>query len=91
MRQWGTRQSNYQIVSNTENKPLIIKDIGPWDKFMTVTNNAEGVVEELFAAGYLNNGRRLFYYDSENELDELIHDGGKFTGFKFIGVYQEPK
>jgi len=54
------RKSNYTIVrepfaytkSQREDEALIIRDLGPWDKFMTVTNNAENVVKELFEAGH---------------------------------------
>lgn len=81
-----TRKANYRIVSAEENR-VVIRDIGPWDKFMTVTNAADGVVAELFAEGYLANAntgvpKRLFYYDSEGQFDELLHEGGVFRGFK---------
>ena len=39
-------------------------------------------MSELHAAGVLQKGRRLFYYDSDGALDELKHDGaGRFLGF----------
>lgn len=63
--------------------PLVIKDVGPWDKHLSVTNDAEFVVKELHGNGNLPAGRQLFYIDSEGAKDELLHDGaGKFTGFK---------
>ena len=62
-------------------EPLIIRDVGPWDRFMTVTNNAEAVVEELRADGMLPDGRRLLYFDSEGKLDEILIRDGKFAGF----------
>lgn len=79
-------KTSYIIVhlqtSNIElSKALVIRDVGPWDKFMSVTNGAEEVVEELYASGHLYDGRRLLYYDSENQLDEIRHKNGKFTGF----------
>jgi hypothetical protein len=36
------------------------------------------VVEDLAS---MLNGRRLFYYDSEGELTELLVKDGKFAGF----------
>ena len=47
---------------------------------MTVTNDAEGVVEMLFNEHGLGD-RRLFYKDSEGQVDELKHSGARFTGY----------
>lgn len=71
-------RANYEIVEDLTDR-LVIRDLGPWDRFMSVTNDAENVVKEL--AGRLN-GRRLFYYDSEGFLGELLVRGdGRFDGF----------
>lgn len=72
---------NYVIVENLPRKPLIIRDVGPWSEYMSVTNGAERVVEELYNMGLLDNNRQLLCYDSEGQLDELKHDGRDFTGF----------
>lgn len=64
-----------------QERPLVIKDLGPWDRHLTVTNGAESVVEDLVRSGYLPSGRRLLYYDSDNQLDELLVKEGKFAGF----------
>jgi len=78
------RSTNYRIIEDDEKMiaPLIIQDMGPWDEFLTVTNGAEDVVEELVKMGRLPAGRRLYYYDSEMILDELMVKDGKFAGFK---------
>ncbi len=78
------RRANYAIVSNTP-EVLTLGDLGPWDEYMTITNAAEDVVEELSRAGTLKEGQRLLYYDSENDLTELKHKDGKFMGFAFPG------
>jgi len=70
-------RSNFEIVQITEDM-VLLKDVGPWDKFCTITNNAENVVEEV--APILNN-RKLKYYDSEGTLTELYVESGKFAGF----------
>lgn len=63
----------------TENKfCVIIYDLGPWDKYLSVTNGAEEVVAGLLP---MLRGRRLLYYDSEGELGELLIADGKFAGF----------
>jgi len=75
---WKPRQVNYMIVEDTD-EFLCIEDIGPWNIYMTVTNAAEQVVEEL--AEQLGD-RRLEYIDSEGQRDELIVENGEFVGFK---------
>jgi len=77
-----TRQANYDIVADPIGGALVIRDVGPWDKFMTITNAAEEVVAELIVKGRLAPGRRLLYFDSEGELTELLIKQGKFIGFK---------
>lgn len=79
-----TRGAKWVIVEDDflKTKPLIIRDVGPWDRFFTITNAAEQVVEELRAKGHLPDGRRLLYYDSEGNLDEILIKDGKFDEFK---------
>lgn len=74
----------YVIVEDDflQEKPLVIRDMGPWDRYPTVTNGAEDVVAELVAQGRLPAGRRLFYYDSDDVLDEIEVKDGRFAGFK---------
>jgi hypothetical protein len=76
------RRANYKILDvNPEKGCVTIQDVGPWDLFPTVTNSAEGVVEQLVSVGFLPPGRRLFCIDSEGTLDELKIKDGKFDGF----------
>lgn len=61
---------------------LTIRDLGPWDQHFTITNDAEDVVAKLLLSYDLKPGRRLFYYDSEGDLDEITWDlVHGFTGF----------
>jgi len=48
---------------------------------MTVTNDAESVIETLHSEYDLGD-RRVFYRDSENRIDELLHAGARFTGYR---------
>lgn len=73
--------SRYEIVSNTPGSTLIIRDVGH-ENHRSVTNDAENVVADLSLLGWLPPGRRLFYYDSQGQLDELLVRNGKFAGFK---------
>jgi hypothetical protein len=72
---------NYKVIANFDGEPLVIRDIGPWEEYMSVTNGVESVVEELYNIGYLPPGRRLFYFDSEGQLDEIVVKDGKFVKF----------
>jgi hypothetical protein len=73
----GMNAANFEVV-RSDNSVVVIRDLGPWTKHPTVTNDAEQVVAGL---GSWLNGRRLLYYDSEGELGELKHEGTRFTGF----------
>lgn len=75
------RRANYEIVNATSDF-LTIRDLGPWDQYMTVTNAAEEVLQELIEKNILHEGQRLLYYDSENNLDEIEWKNGRFVGFK---------
>lgn len=77
------RKSNYKIVGNTEDR-ILIADLGPWDEFVSVTNNAENVLEELIKAGVMSVHHRLFYLDSEGECAEILHKLGIFRGFSHV-------
>lgn len=58
---------------------LVILDEGPWNEFMSVTNDAEWVVRQLSTRLA---GRVLLYFDSEGELDQLLVRDGEFAGFR---------
>ena len=75
-----SRNANFEIVSQADDR-LVLCDLGPWSSHLTITNDAEHVVE---AMGPTLRGRRLFYYDSEGELTELLVKDGKFAGFGFV-------
>lgn len=74
-------KSNYEIVSQSKDF-VVLRDIGPWDHYMTITNNADDIVADLFKTGMLTVNKRLLYYDSENNLDEILLTNKQFAGFK---------
>jgi hypothetical protein len=76
-------RANYQLVDSTP-EVVLIRDIGPWDKFKTITNAAEQVVSELAP---ILAGRRLEYYDSSGDRAELLVRDGKFAGY---APFQKP-
>lgn len=75
-------RSNYEIVSENDAE-IILRDLGPWDQFMSVTNDIERIVTDL--GSRLKIGMRLYYFDSEGDLTEVRLNDGKFAGFKPVG------
>jgi hypothetical protein len=71
------RKANYEIVSSTDSL-VVIKDVGPWDVYKSVANDAEAIVEELLSG---LNGRRLEYIDEAGRQDEILIEDGRFVGF----------
>lgn len=59
----------------------ILRDKGPWTVHPTITNDVEWVVHALANLG-LKDGQQVFYFDSEGMLDEILHEGGRFKGFR---------
>lgn len=75
---------NYSI-DDINDQRILIRDLGPWDEYPTITNNAEAVVAELVVAhGEDLGGRELHYIDSEGELGRLLVEKGRFAGFKYL-------
>ena len=76
------RIANYEILNITSSY-ILITDLGPWDERPTITNSAEEVVDQLKDQLHLygDKYKRLYYFDSEGDLDELAVADGKFFGF----------
>ncbi len=58
---------------------VVIHDDG---QGLSVTNNAENVVREIAQSSIKLEARRLFYRDTDGQYDELLHNNGRFGGFK---------
>lgn len=76
------RHANF-VIHEVRPDRVIIRDVGPWHQHPSVTNDAEAVVEILVQGhgGVQLGDRRLFYYDSEDNLDEILVRDGRFSGF----------
>ena len=77
------KRSNYKILHKDE-RVLLLKDVGPWDTYLTITNDAERVVSEILAMEDLGN-RRLEYIDSEGDRIRILIKDGKFDRFAEAG------
>lgn len=69
---------NYAVLHDNDEK-LVLHDVGPWDEYRTITNDIVAVVAHL--APELR-GRRLLYFDSDNELTLVLVKDGKFDGLR---------
>jgi len=75
-------KSNYLRAYSDEER-VVLRDIGPWDMYRTITNDAENVVKQEHENGL--GDRKLIYYDSDGDLTELAHDGaGNFKRFSYV-------
>ncbi len=76
---------NFEVVSDVPGEPLVVRDLGPWHQYPTITNAAEELVDHLVTVGLLTLSRKLHYYDSEGNLDGIRTEGsrgqGRFNGF----------
>lgn len=77
-------RSHFQIVTP---RPAfnVVAVIDQDDGAMSVTNDAENVVERLRVLGALRPGDRLVYRDSEGHWDEMAWDDRGFIGFRPLG------
>lgn len=74
------RRPNYSIAKQ-DDKMILLSDNGPWNTYPTITNSAEEVVDDMLP---VLKGRRLFYYDSEGVLTELLIKDNLFSGFRDV-------
>jgi hypothetical protein len=70
--------SLYKWVDSDSQK-IIIEDVGK--NCMSVTNDIENILKDLHRRGLLR-GRKLYYYDSEGDFTEALHESGVFKGYK---------
>jgi hypothetical protein len=77
------RYSLIVTVKSTVGPILAIMDTSGGDH-MSVTNDAEAVVADLYGNGSLNEGIRLIYQDSDGIWDELVHEKGAFVAFRAL-------
>lgn len=69
-------RADYRMDRVTDNA-VFITDLNQGG--MSVTNDADAVVAEIFVDF---GNKRIFYVDSDNNHDELVHHLGRFHTFK---------
>jgi len=76
-------KSNFTINRITPDV-VELQDLGPWNQYQTITNDAEAVVAYLYQKEILTANDQIVYKDSNGEWTEIFHDGaGNFEGFGF--------
>jgi hypothetical protein len=70
-----------ELLKHECGKYIYIRDIGHITG-RSVTNDAEYVVKQLCLEFGITDKTRIFYEDSEGQIDELLHIGARFYGFK---------
>jgi hypothetical protein len=73
-------------------KWVFLADLSNYLDSRTVTNDAERVVREVhFAMSEAGKTLRILYRDTMDSWCELVHDEGRFTGFKPLAVGVHPE
>jgi len=75
--------AEFTIIYGTS-KYVFIVDTGHTHT-RSVTNDAENVIKTLYRDHGLGE-RRVFYVDSEGQIDEMLHKSGCFQGFVVHGT-----
>jgi hypothetical protein len=70
-----------ETLKHERGKYIFVRDIGHLTG-RSVTNDAEYIVNQLYLEFDITDDTRIFYEDSDGQIDELLHSGKKFKGFK---------
>lgn len=77
------KKSNF-VINRITPEVVELQDVGPWDQYQTITNDAEAVVAYLYQKEMLTPEKQIVYMDFTGEWTEIFHDGmGNFEGFGF--------
>lgn len=76
-------RSNF-VINRITPEVVELQDVGPWDQYQTITNDADAVVAYLYQKEMLTPEKQIVYMDFSGEWTEIFHDGmGNFEGFGF--------
>ena len=80
-REFDFMNARIKLLKHERGKYVFICDIGH-TYVRSITSDAEYVVGMLYDEYEITDETRIFYKDSDGDIDELIHTGNRFTGFK---------
>jgi len=66
------------VFQSQESDILVLRDSG---QGTSITNDAENLVSYLSRTHVLKPNTQLLYYDTSNQLDQIVHSDGRFVGF----------
>jgi len=78
-REFDFMHAQFELLDQ-EREYIFIRDVGH-NSGRSVTNDAQYVVEQLYDYNIFDY-TRIFYEDSEGRIDEILHSGKVFKGFK---------
>jgi hypothetical protein len=70
-----------EVLKYKRGKYIFVRDIGHVSG-RSVTNDAEHVVKQIYLDYAITDETRIFYEDSDGQIDELLHVGERFNGFQ---------
>jgi hypothetical protein len=73
-------KAKFKVIEQTD-EYILIKDECIKHECMSITNDAEAVVEYLLK-NYSVRNKKIYYIDTAEQVDELEHNNEKFIGFK---------
>lgn len=82
-----SRMASYTIHAINDLHVIILDDLD--ETLPTVTNSADSVIADIHTKIGGLGSRSVFYRDSSMRYDELMHSGGKFSGFATCGPNQQ--
>ncbi|MCL2381313.1 MAG: hypothetical protein FWC64_06930 [Treponema sp.] len=73
-------RAKIELLEHVQGEYILVNDIGH-NQGRSVTNDAEYIIALLYSDYNINNTTRIFYKDSQGQIDEIHHCGRKFCGF----------
>jgi hypothetical protein len=80
-KEFGFMRAKVKVLEHVQGKQIFVRDIGHGTG-RSVTNDADYVVGQLYLDFGITDGTRIFYEDSSGAVDEILHSGRHFRGFK---------
>jgi hypothetical protein len=70
-----------ELLKHEQEKYIFVKDIGHFSG-RSVTNDADYIIGQLYLEFGITDETRIFYEDLDGCIDEILHSGKMFRGFK---------
>lgn len=70
---------HYSVVYKSSNLDILV--LRDENRGVSITNDADNLVLDLYKNKMMESFTQLYYYDSEGQLDQILHQNGRFQGF----------